>query len=123
VNRIHSTARSQLPTIVSTVGDDKKMPLPKIQQMLVQFLESMARSSSRRYDSPCTVKRCSSFSPPMYNSIRCLESRSRAPLVSERFARVSYRLSARSSVSRQGSRFCNADRPLASQREAFAIPG
>jgi hypothetical protein len=167
--------------------------------MLVQFLESIARSSSRRYDSPCTIKRCSSSSPPMYNSIRCLESRSRAPLVSERFARVPYRLSARSTgrmfigltlaiisissmvsftalycsgnsaitrpcrrptspcsqgayaatprsvevgsasdplegiwqdaecraVSRQGSRFCNADRPLASDwhREAFAIPG
>jgi hypothetical protein len=32
VNRIHSTARNQLPTIVSTIGDDKKTPLPKIQQ-------------------------------------------------------------------------------------------
>ena len=40
----------------------------------VPFLELIARSSSRRYDSPCTVKRCSSFSPPMYNSIRCLKA-------------------------------------------------
>ena len=71
---------------------------PKIanraREMLVQFLESIPRLRSRRYDSPCTVKRCSSLSPPRHNFVRYLESCSRAPFVSERSASVPYRLSA-----------------------------
>jgi hypothetical protein len=49
-------------------------------RLLVQFLESIARSRSRRYDSPCTVKRCSSFSPNVQFH-QMLGERSRAPLV------------------------------------------
>ena len=52
-----------------------------------QFRELFSPSSFCRYDSPCTVNRCSFFSPSMYNFIRCLERRSRAPFVSERSAR------------------------------------
>ena len=32
-------------------------------QLPIQFRESISRSKSRRYDSPCTVSRCGSFSP------------------------------------------------------------
>jgi len=50
VNRIHSTARSQLPTIVSTIGDDKKMPLPKIQQARMEAVR-VARARIMRRNS------------------------------------------------------------------------
>jgi hypothetical protein len=53
--------------------------------------ESISRSISRRNESPRTVKRCSSFSPSRNVLIRCVESRSRAPFVSARFARVAKR--------------------------------
>jgi hypothetical protein len=48
VNRIHSTARSQLPTIVSTIGDDKKMPLPKIQQARMEAVRAAKARIMRR---------------------------------------------------------------------------
>ena len=32
-------------------------------ELPIQFRESISRSKSRRYDSPCTVSRCGSFSP------------------------------------------------------------
>jgi hypothetical protein len=80
----------------SPKGEAAGSPKALIAPIAVQFLESIARSRSPRYDTPCTIKRCSSFSPSMYNFIRCLESCSRAPLVSERSASVPYKLSARS---------------------------
>jgi hypothetical protein len=43
-----STARNQLPTIVSTIGDDKKTPLPKIQQARMEAVRAAKARIMRR---------------------------------------------------------------------------
>jgi len=43
-----STARNYLPTIVSTIGDDKKTPLPKIQQARIEAVRATKARITRR---------------------------------------------------------------------------
>ena len=43
-----STARNQLPTIVSTIGDGKKTPLPKIEQARIEAVRAAKARITRR---------------------------------------------------------------------------